>query len=499
MIDDFKTMIYNTSLYKNIEEQSSRMFNRNQITQYKGLSKDILQKIQINSTEFDDYKFKIAPDLQVYTRNKFNKQSSQESLQLINLNQVLLDCYKDVPSIYFDSNFIFDFQCLQRDVLKVIDFQDNLTMHLDEVEINLFYQINNKFNEFLAVILNLNSMQELIANCLQKIQNIKIFNQNLKNKLTHKGIRIAQLKRRIVNVQNVLNLLQLTQILDKSMPTINSLINTNKYSIAVDLLSQSEVEYNSKFKKVTALNKFKENIFLARQRLEKNIASSFIDKSLDYVISELNFLKNPVSTLSHKNNIRSNDNSVDNSIDDSTYINQTITNETFDQQNVSQIEENNKLSQLKWQHNQFQIDQQLEESISSIVNQSYDLDKFTIRTYRVKLLEMLKSFHKGFLNDMIDLMANQNGAILKQINEENEDQIMFNQMNLDLFIKLVLFYSELLKRLQQKEGDIDDSINEFTKLNESSLRNGKKVPRIIPQTGNQYPKIIIRIRKMDSF
>ncbi len=62
-------------------------------------------------------------------------------------------------------------------------------------------------------------------------------------------------------------------------------------------------------------------------------------------------------------------------------------------------------------------------------------------------------------------------------------------MNVDLFIKVVLFYSELLKRvaikqlslnstliksllqhvinqMSQKEGDMDDNMNEFTKLNE---------------------------------
>ncbi len=34
---------------------------------------------------------------------------------------------------------------------------------------------------------------------------------------------------------------------------------------------------------------------------------------------------------------------------------------------------------------------------------------------------MLKSFHKGFLNDMIDLMGGQNSAFLKDVNEESEE------------------------------------------------------------------------------
>jgi len=34
--------------------------------------------------------------------------------------------------------------------------QNELAEFLDEVEINLFYQIYNRFNEFLTVLLNLN-------------------------------------------------------------------------------------------------------------------------------------------------------------------------------------------------------------------------------------------------------------------------------------------------------------------------------------------------------
>lgn len=78
------------------------------------------------------------------------------------------------------------------------------------------------------------------------------------------------------------------------------------------------------------------------------------------------------------------------------------------------------------------------------------MNKFSIRNYRVKLIEMLKGFHKGYINDMIDLMGGQNNAFLKEMNEECEDNIRFNKMNIDLFIKLVLFYSELLKRVAIK-------------------------------------------------
>lgn len=46
------------------------------------------------------------------------------------------------------------------------DAQENLSTYLDEVDINLFYQIQSRFNEFLNIILDLNQMQTLIDFCL---------------------------------------------------------------------------------------------------------------------------------------------------------------------------------------------------------------------------------------------------------------------------------------------------------------------------------------------
>jgi len=65
-------------------------------------------------------------------------------------------------------------------------------------------------------------------------------------------------------------------------------------------------------------------------------------------------------------------------------------------------------------------DLEVEEQISRIVNQSYDLDKFNNQAYRRKLIEMLKGFREGFINDMTDyngISGNRQG-ILSDINGE---------------------------------------------------------------------------------
>lgn len=83
-----------------------------------------------------------------------------------------------------------------------------------------------------------------------------------------------------------------------------------------------------------ALNPLKESIFIYRAKLEKNIATSFMDKQLDYVVQELSFVKNPSLAAHAKSlarNISNDTNSNDNSFDDSSLLNASVLNSTSNQ------------------------------------------------------------------------------------------------------------------------------------------------------------------------
>lgn len=131
----------------------------------------MLQKINIDPSEFDDYKIKVIKEFEEYAKNKRrNAQPDDSAVQQIDLGEVLLRCYEIVPKVYFEQKFLFDFQCLSsKDITRMNEIQETLTAYLDDVEINLFYQIYNRFNEFLTVILNLNQMRHAIDANLSKI------------------------------------------------------------------------------------------------------------------------------------------------------------------------------------------------------------------------------------------------------------------------------------------------------------------------------------------
>lgn len=137
---------------------------------FNGLSEETLHRINIDVSEFNEYKEKITNELLYYMKQKRQDQESTDILQTINLSEVLLRCYNNVPRIYFDQNFHFDFKGnLSRDIDQMNETHERISEYLEEVDINLFYQIQTRFNEFLEIILDLNEMQNLIDDCLQKI------------------------------------------------------------------------------------------------------------------------------------------------------------------------------------------------------------------------------------------------------------------------------------------------------------------------------------------
>jgi len=70
---------------------------------------------------------------------------------------------------------------------------------------------------------------------------------------------------------------------------------------------------------------------------------------------------------------------------------------------------------------------------------------------------MLKGFREGFINDMQDYCGTSGNrkAILGDITGEtwksDTNEGMFQGMNVELFVKFVLFYSEILKRVAVKQ------------------------------------------------
>lgn len=161
------------------------------------IDKEILS---VKYEDFRDYMKDITKVLEIYQKNKAIKNVRQREKELINISESLVKCYRVVKPYFFDERFIFDFSYFVRDIQQLRNTQEEvffavilfvtndirkfkLTEYLDHVELNLFYQITNKFHEFMDVIINLNEMEKEVENCLSTIEFYKFAADLLLGKL----------------------------------------------------------------------------------------------------------------------------------------------------------------------------------------------------------------------------------------------------------------------------------------------------------------------------
>ncbi len=146
------------------------------------ISEEIIQQLNVDPASFNDYLRRIKIPYQQYLSLKRSAaHANQEDRDNKNsLADSLKKCFKSVPSHFFNDSFAVQPSIFSRNIGKMNDIQQDYSLYLDEVEINLFYQINTRFNQFLTVILNLNSMQKSIDSSLYKITYLRNYTQNLR-------------------------------------------------------------------------------------------------------------------------------------------------------------------------------------------------------------------------------------------------------------------------------------------------------------------------------
>lgn len=87
-------------------------------------------------------------------------------------------------------------------------------------------------------------MKKSIEDSLRQIDWIRSFNKNLKLNIVKRGTEITKKKKKILNLEKVINAMSLLKTVHKTIPAINDLVESRKYQYAIDLLSNSEETYN---------------------------------------------------------------------------------------------------------------------------------------------------------------------------------------------------------------------------------------------------------------
>lgn len=77
--------------------------------------------------------------------------------------------------------------------------------YLDEIELNLYYQITTRFQSFLDMILNLNKMEGQIDESLNKIRRLRDYQKLLRENLLKPSEEILHLKRKKLNLEKIIH------------------------------------------------------------------------------------------------------------------------------------------------------------------------------------------------------------------------------------------------------------------------------------------------------
>jgi len=96
-------------------------------------------------------------------------------------------------------------------------------------------------------------MEVQINNSLQSIKFIKSANNSLKGNCAERVEKTLRLKRRKINIEKTLALMELINVVKKTLPTLVQLIQRNNIESAVKLVKTSEDTYKHKLNNIKAL------------------------------------------------------------------------------------------------------------------------------------------------------------------------------------------------------------------------------------------------------
>jgi len=419
------TSVFNTpkrgsiidDLYEIVQEQViDQVGGMLQTSRKPTVSPKLLKSVQ--QQDFDLYIARLRKVYEVYKKNNAIR-ARQKQREQVNNAANLIKCYETVPSQYFDEDFMFNFQYLVKDRSVLFKAQEDLSESLDLVDESLYHQITHRFEEFLEILLKLNNLESQIHNSVYSIRFFKNFNNELRQKLSSKVQGVLTLKRRKINIEKTLALIDLINVVKKTLPTLVHLIQKNNFDSAVKLVRTSEETYKTKLKSIKGLKNFNVNFTEARSTLEKLLTSEFENRCINYLSPLLSYGINK----------------------------ETDQTDPIQQKFLSIFGESSKeeggVYDLSWTLDKISVNPEVEKNIVKIILEYIKIKDFPLTVYKGKLLELMKKFHKKFVTDVTECI---------------DPKTNLKNMPFDLYLKAIVFYFETFQRFLTMHFNLNSRI-----------------------------------------
>ena len=207
----------------------------------------------------------------------------------------LSECLSTVPAPFFSPDFDLMQQPFFVNHLHSISFpasssssmrvhtaeslalQTSLSSHLDQVEVNLFRQINARSHLFFSQMARVEAMNVDIAESLSTIWTLREAVAYVDDSLTSSGLRVVELHIHRRNVASLAQRVEAMQMCLKTQPTVQLLLSTGDYTSSLMLIQQTRAVLAGELHGVAAMRNVERKLMEQVRLIEKLMEVDFVD------------------------------------------------------------------------------------------------------------------------------------------------------------------------------------------------------------------------------
>ena len=185
---------------------------------------------EVDENEFNDYITK--------TKGLFSEyeQLKRGSITPKSMENALDEFYVKVPYEFSDDHFDMS-EVFKSDTSET---QEVLNNYLDCTDLCLFQQINGRWESFMSATNTLQMLDTTIAKCTAMIKQTIEDNEAVKSTLLTNTLKIYKASIRANNIKKLLERLRFLGAIRETQPTIQSLLSTEYFAQALELINRSQ-------------------------------------------------------------------------------------------------------------------------------------------------------------------------------------------------------------------------------------------------------------------
>jgi vacuolar protein sorting-associated protein 54 len=169
----------------------------------------------------------------------------------------VIRCFEQIPKTFFDPDFTIEgmIRGASTDHDSTITMQDDLSQHLDLVEVTLMNQISSKSESFFAAMNNQEQLQLVVSESCAKVTALRGQIKSLQTAMVTNNLRLTQLSCRKKNTAQLHQKMRRTVEIMNTEKKVEVLLNKLDYQGALNLIDSAQHVLNTELGGVHCLRK----------------------------------------------------------------------------------------------------------------------------------------------------------------------------------------------------------------------------------------------------